>query len=530
MSLKQSNTVSTDEAEQLQEFIRLCAEDWRIFARVALGCDLDVEQEEILLSVQHNKMTSVASGTARGKDFVAAVASVCFLYLTPKFNAKGDLVENTKVAMTAPTDRQVGNIMFPEVSRLFHRMQANGIHLPGRLTGYDIRTDNKEWFLTGFKAGDDHHEAWSGFHAANTMFVVTEASGISETTFNAIEGNLQGNSRMLIVFNPNIPVGYAARSQKSPRWNKYRLDSLTAPNVLLKQQVIPGQVDYEWVLDKVNEWCEPITEQDYDEGEGDFWFDIDGIKRPYRPNDLFRVKVRGMFPKVSEDTLIPLEWIEIANRRWKDLSGNGSYIDPPNRVGIDIAGMGRDSSCFCYRFKNFVHPFEKINSGGKANHMEMAGKAYSYLQKNPWAQAMIDTIGEGAGVISRLTELQMDRAHSVKFSSASEFKGRVLKDASNNYEFINLRAYLFWALRDWLNPRLNPNACLPPDDELAQELTEIKWQFLSNGRIKIEAKEDIKQRLKRSPDKSDALALTFYPVIDIDPAKAKKSQPSKYFF
>lgn len=514
----------------IRQIIELSRDDWRIFARVVLGADLDKEQEDILLSVQHNRMTSVASGTARGKDFVTAVACVCFLYLTPRWDEKGELKSNTKVAMTAPTDRQVGNIMFPEISRLFNRMQSRGFNLPGRLTGYDIRTDNKEWFLTGFKAGDDHHEAWSGFHAANTMFAVTEASGISETTFNAIEGNLQGNSRMLVVFNPNVSVGYAARSQKSPRWHKFRLDSLTAPNVLQKREVIPGQVDYEWVLDKVKEWCTPITEKEFDEGEGDFWFDIDGEKRTFRPNDLFRVKVRGMFPKVSEDTLIPLEWIHIANRRWTELMNNGSPKDHITRVGIDIAGMGRDCTTFVYRSQNMVHGIDKINSGGKANHMQMAGKAYSYLMTNPWTNAFIDTIGEGAGVISRLEELNMERAYSVKFSSSPEYNGMELKDATGNYQFINLRAYLYWALRDWLNPRLNPNACLPPDDELTQELTEIKWQFTSNGRIKIEAKEDIKERLKRSPDKSDGLALTFYPVPDIDPSRTKKSSVSKYFF
>ena len=49
---------------------------------------------------------------------------------------------------------------------------------------------------------ENNTEAWSGFHAVNTMFVVTEASGLSEAVFNAIEGNLQGNSRLLLVFNP----------------------------------------------------------------------------------------------------------------------------------------------------------------------------------------------------------------------------------------------------------------------------------------------------------------------------------------
>ena len=148
--------------------------DWNKFVRDVLHARLDREQQAIITSIQTNPMTAVASGTARGKDFVAACGSLCFMYLTPTFDERGRLVGNTKVAMTAPTARQVGNIMSPEVRRLFKAAQF----LPGRLVAFDIRTDYEEWFLTGFKAGDDATEAWSGFHAVNTMFVVTEASGL----------------------------------------------------------------------------------------------------------------------------------------------------------------------------------------------------------------------------------------------------------------------------------------------------------------------------------------------------------------
>lgn len=54
--------------------------------------------------------------------------------------------------MTAPTARQVQNIMIPEISRLYR----NAVFLPGRLLSSGIKTDYEEWFLTGFKAGDDN--------------------------------------------------------------------------------------------------------------------------------------------------------------------------------------------------------------------------------------------------------------------------------------------------------------------------------------------------------------------------------------
>ena len=46
---------------------------------------------------------------------------------------------------------------------------------------------------------------------------------------------------------------------------------------------------------------------------------------------------------------------------------------------------------------------------------------------------------------------------------------------------------------------------------LTEELTEIKYKFQSNGKIIVEPKEEIKARLKRSPDYSDSVANTFYP-------------------
>lgn len=472
-------------------------EDWNRFVRDVLKARLDSEQKDIISSVQHNRMTAVASGTARGKDFVAACASLCFLYLTPKFDKKGVLIENTKIAMTAPTGRQVTNIMTPEIRRLYRNAKV----LPGRLVADDIRTDYEEWFLTGFKAGDDATEAWSGFHAVNTMFVVTEATGISEKTFNAIEGNLQGNSRMLIVFNPNVTSGYAAKAMKSERFNKFRLNSLNAENVVKKKMIIPGQVDYEWVKDKVENWASPILPKDFNEGDGDFVWE-NGL---YRPNDLFRVKVLGMFPKVASDVLIPYEWVEMANQRWLLYKETGSCPKVPKRLGVDVAGMGRDSSVICHRLDNYVERFDTHQSGGRADHMHIAGLVATEL-KRVGTMAFIDTIGEGAGVYSRLLEQNFINAISCKNSEGA--KG--LSDITNVYTFANMRAYLYWCVRDWLDPRNKFEPCLPPNDKLLEEATDIHWKFQSNGSIIIEPKEEIQKRIKRSPDTFDALANTFY--------------------
>lgn len=481
-----------------QKRMKLWRNDWCLFAKEVLKANLDDEQKAILRAVQTEKMVAVASGTARGKDYIAAVAAMCFMYLTPRWDKNGNLVKNTKIAMTAPTDRQVGNIMVPEIRRLFR----NAGCLPGRIVSHDIRTRYEEWFLTGFKAGDDNREAWSGFHAVNTMFVVTEASGISEVTYAAIEGNLQGNSRLLIVFNPNVTTGYAAKAMMSDRFKKFRLNSLNAENVVKKQEIIPGQVNYEWVKDKVETWCTPIQESDFNEGDGDFHWE-GGV---YRPNDLFRIKVLGMFPKVSGDVLIPYEWIELANKRWEEYNSEGFKTAKYCKLGVDVAGMGRDSSVLIPRFGNWIPEIIMHQSAGQADHMKVAGMCVQYLRKKG-CTAYIDTIGEGAGVLSRLQEQGWDNAFSCKFS----YSARNLHDITGNYTFANMKAYLYWSIRDWLDPKNNNLPAIPPNDKLIEEATQIKWFFLSNGAIAIEKKEETAKRLKRSPDTFDALANTFYP-------------------
>ena len=167
-----------DNVEKLRKYIGYWRTEWNAFILDFLRVRLDQEQQDIVSSVQYNPRTTVASGTARGKDFVAACIALCGMYLTPEFDERGKLVGNTKVFMTAPTFRQVNDIMVPEVRKIYRNAL---LQLPGRLVSSDIRTNYEEWFLTGFKASDDNTEAWSGLHAAHIFFIITEASGISQT-------------------------------------------------------------------------------------------------------------------------------------------------------------------------------------------------------------------------------------------------------------------------------------------------------------------------------------------------------------
>jgi len=208
--------------------------DWNKFARDELNIRLDRKQRKALRDIQENRRISIRSGHAVGKDYLAAVASLCFLYLNYP----------SKVISTAPTGRQVLSIEMAEIAKL----HKNAIFkLPGEVLASKIKIENEpDWFLEGFKASDKATEAWAGYHSPNMMIVATEASGLEQDTFNAIEGLLTGNSKLLLIFNPNRTSGEAYQSTRSPLYKKIKLSCLNSPNVRAKKTLIPGQVDYDW--------------------------------------------------------------------------------------------------------------------------------------------------------------------------------------------------------------------------------------------------------------------------------------------
>jgi hypothetical protein len=515
--------LAVEDKAKVKFLLKKSREDWNFFARKFLNVRLDREQQDILSAFQTNRRVSVRSGTARGKDFVAAVACICFLYLTPKM-FRGEL-QATKVIMTAPTSRQIRNIMIPEIAKQYGKLQRfQDFTFPGDLLSDGIRIrEHKEWFLAGFKADDNAVEAWSGLHAPNIMVIVTEASGISQVTFDSIEGILQGNSRLGLIFNPNNTSGEAYHSTVSPLYKKFKLNCLESPNVTnkilldkgqiseqeFKRKFIPGQVDWDWVDEKFKKpgWFSQIRKEEMNQG----FFDVEWYGKYFRPGRLARIKILGEFAEESDDILVPISWVVAANNRWYDMNEEIKdnkliLYDSDLDLGVDVAGQGRDNSIFCRKYKNYVKDLEaKAVMKSATIHMELAGMVKNELSKG--GKAYIDTIGEGAGVYSRLAEQEVTNAFSCKGS----FSAGGLTDFTGQYKFVNMRAFLLWSIRDALNPAFGINLAIPPNDELLEELTETHFKYQSNGDIYIEEKKDIIKRIGRSTDWMDALGNTFFP-------------------
>ena len=82
----------------------------------------------------------------------------------------------------------------------------------------------------------------------------------------------------------------------------------------------------------------------------------------------------------------------------------------------------------------------------------------------------------------------------------------VSETASLKERFGRLRDELFWNAREWFEGR---DVKIPDDDTLIQEITGIRYKYLSTGKLKVESKDEMKRRGQRSPDVADAFVLTF---------------------
>jgi hypothetical protein len=116
-----------------------------------------------------------------------------------------------------------------------------------------------------------------------------------------------------------------------------------------------------------------------------------------------------------------------------------------------------------------------------------------------WRIAIDATGGTGAGPVDRLRELGWD-VNEVNFGAAPR-----TDDAER---FLNRRAELWWALRDWIVSDATLADCPSRiKQELRQDRPALKYTHRSDGRRVLEPKDDLKKRIGRSPDHGDALAL-----------------------
>lgn len=470
-----------------RRFAEKCRQSPPWFAQFVLGVQLWHLQKEILFSIRDNVRTAVKACHAPGKTFTAAVAVLWFLA------AHKDAI----VITTAPTWRQVKDVLWREIRRLRERSIVD--------LGGDLKLDpptlefGAKWYAMGLSPKDE--DSFAGWHAPYVLVICDEASGVPVKILEALRGLMaSGHVRLLYLGNPLRPEGgfYDAFNKAKALWKCFTIGAFQTPNLhhlaadffgaefkedklrILRtaETVNPHLITASWVADCLEEFGE----------DSDFWIS----------------RVLGEFPDGAPNQLIPLWQANEAAIRWQALVDR----DPkdPNkplpwwlrlhqwkhevRGGFDVARQGDNESVFAAGSQDVYAPLltrDKLDTDGVVDFGRLGYRQYNCDRAN------VDNVGFGGGPSDLLEK-----------TSGMNFVGlNVGEPAVRSDLFINLRAETFFKLRK----KFEEGAiAVPPDDKLLGQLSSIRYDA-TGRRIKIESKEDMKNRGVKSPDRADAVML-----------------------
>jgi hypothetical protein len=431
------------------QFITLYRTDPVLFVKEVLGVEPDEWQQDFLNAVASGeRKISIRSGHGVGKSTTASWAMLWFLLTRYP----------VKVVVTAPTSAQLYDALFAELKRWVKELpQPIQELLDVKQERIELKASATEAFISARTSRAEQPEALQGVHSDNVMLVADEASGVPEAVFEAAAGSMSGHNALTILLgNPVRSSGFffETHNRLKDEWWTRRVSCIDST-----------RVSKEYVEDMKSRYGEE--------------------------SNAYRIRVLGEFPRSDDDTIIPMELLESAKHR-----DTRAYDDAPIVWGLDVARFGSDSSVLCKRQSNVVHTLERWRN---LDLMQLTGAVVAQYEacdhKNRPAEILVDSIGLGAGVVDRLRELKLP-ARGINVSESPAMGGT----------YLNLRAELWHKAKAWLEKR---DCKIPNNEDLIGELATVRYTFTSNGKIKIESKDDIRRRGLKSPDMADAFVLTF---------------------
>ncbi len=431
------------------QFLRDYRDDPVAFVKEVLGVEPDGWQAEFLAAIASGeRRISIRSGHGVGKSSSASWAMIW--YVLTRYPVK--------VVVTAPTSAQLYDALFAEAKRWVKELpKALGDLLEVKQERIELKASPTEAFISARTSRAEQPEALQGIHSEHVLLIADEASGVPEQVFEAAAGSMSGhNACTILLGNPTKNSGFFFETH-------HRLRS-------------------EWWTRRVSCADSPRVSEAY----------IAEMKSRYgEDSNAYRIRVLGEFPRSDDDTVIPVDLVEGAMHR-------DTRASPTARVvwGLDVARFGSDKSALCKRQANVVH---EIRTWAGLDLMQLCGAIVAEFEGAPSTmrptEILVDSIGLGAGVVDRLRELQLP-ARGINVSE-SPAMGKT---------YVNLRAELWFRAKGWLEAR---DCKLPRNEDLFAELVGPRFSFASNGKMKVESKDEMRRRGLGSPDQADALCLTF---------------------
>lgn len=456
------------------KFMQYISEIWddRVrFAKEVIGFEkLDPMQEAFLAALGKHDHVAIKAGHGTCKTTDLSISTLH--WLSTRFSDLGD----TRIPCTAPSKHQLQDILWAEMSRQIGMMKRNPI---GRMFA-----DNLEWkketicnlmnpagnYAAARTATKDNTDALQGFHGAYVLRVIEEASGVSDAACEVLEGATGTiETKTIYAGNPTRRTGqfYRCFNEDQAFFKTFTRSCLDVTHPLLVKEA--------------HRFAERMA-------------------RKYgKDSNIYRIRVLGMFPVSEEDSYIPLQWVEDAfNRQVFPTVGQ------PVVFGVDVArSLNRDRSVLAIRRGDEFLPYHVLRTDDTMKVVALViAQAKIYKPK----AIFVDVIGCGGGVFDRLKQL----GYPVIPVNSAETKSMEFPD-----RYDRLRDELWGKFRDLLEVgrvKIWDNE----DRDLQGELSTPKFKYLASGKIKVESKDEMRERLKKlggdekhgSPDVADAHILT----------------------
>ncbi len=453
-----------------------------------------------------SKRTEISGCVGSTKTYALAMCALVWLMA----------YKPSRVLSLAPSFRQVDVNLWGYMRKLWNAARENGtpvgeecdIFRVPKIQFHDPRTGKPvpEWYYEGFSTDEPGNV--HGVHGKNDLVILDDAQGISPALFDELENmTAGGNNRLVIAYNKMVLQGptYECNHREAKAWNHVSVCYADLVKARAAGYVLDGALD----ADAEERWRKKY-----------------GVA-----SNFYRTKVLNQYPKQEKDTLIPLEWIELAYDRKVVETG-------PLVIGGDVGAQGDDASALApargrriFAVEEWHEPDLMVTTGKFLKPMRDEESHEDGKAAVSKAFAFVDGIGIGAGVVNRMSEqTQALAGHRASCSGCGErikvesvdgsesavgrvMDAGVIKHAKDIYR--NKRAQVWWALREALNPANSDLIALTRDDDLTAQLSCIRWRLGSDGRIEVEPKISgtgdmgnwgIKNRLGFSPNKADAVA------------------------
>ncbi len=384
---------------------------------------------------------------------------------------------DTKVVVTANTDTQLRSKTWPEITKWF-RLAINAHWFEPTATAIQsvVKERERTWRADAIPWSENNTEAFAGLHNKTRRIIVIfdEASAIVDKIWEVAEGALIDEDTEIIWLafgNPTRNVGRfrACFSRFKHRWFTYQIDSRTVEGTN-KEQLAKLVEDY---------------------GED---------------TDFIRVRIKGEFPRAGSKQFIPSDLVELATAREPTATLMDAFV-----LGVDIARSLEDDETVLAPRRGFDArsvPWVKMRT---RDTMEVVDAIIKMHRKHDFDMFFIDGGSMGGGVIDYLRRLGFP-VMEVQFGASAD---KAVTTAEGPLAYANKRAEMWGAMRDWLKLGAIPN-----DNDLVADLTAVSYGDATQQKrdvILLQSKKDMRANGIASPDRADALAVTFaFPIMPRD--------------